>query len=252
LLVYRMGDFYELFFEDARKAARLLDIALTARGQADGKPIPMAGVPAHAVEPYLTRLLRLGESIAICEQVGEAGAAKGPVERQVTRIITPGTVTEETLLDTNRESLLVAVCMKGETAGLAALDLAGGRFLCTEVDTRERLAAELERLQPAELLVPEGDPLTAHRTCSVQELPPWQFDTDTCRRLLCNQFGTADLSAFGCQQADLAIGAAGAVLQYLEQTRSHALPHVRGIRFEQGNETIVLDAVTRTWKSLAA
>src|SRR3984885_2789085 len=155
LLFYRMGDFYELFFEDARRAAALLDITLTARGQSAGQPIPMAGVPFHAVEGYLAKLVRKGESVAVCEQMGDPALSKGPVERQVVRVITPGTVTDAALLDDRRETLLAAVAREGEHFGLAWLDLAAGRFTLLESSGSQALLSELERLRPAELLISE-------------------------------------------------------------------------------------------------
>ena len=256
LLFYRMGDFYELFFDDARKGARLLDIALTSRGQANGAPIPMAGVPAHAVEGYLAKLLRTGESAAICEQIGDPATSRGPVERQVTRIVTPGTVTDDALLDEHRETLVCAVHRAGDDFGIARLELASGRFLCMEVSGGEALAAELERIDPAEVLVAEdADTLTGGadlaevanrgRPTSVQELPPWYFEEDAAESRLTEQFGTRDLSGFGCEQARLAVAAAGALLHYVQETQRGALPHVQGLRLERHDDAIVLDAVSR-------
>jgi DNA mismatch repair protein MutS len=150
LLFYRMGDFYELFFDDAKRAADLLELTLTARGSAHGQPIPMAGVPAHAAEPYLARLLRLGEAVAICEQIGDPALARGPVAREVTRILTPGTVTDEALLDARRDTLIASVNARHGTLGLAWLDLGAGRLRVAQYGTRDELETELERLQPAE------------------------------------------------------------------------------------------------------
>jgi len=247
LLFYRMGDFYELFYDDARRAAGLLDITLTSRGQSAGAPIPMAGVPVHAADQYLGRLVRQGESVAICEQVSEPGAGKGPVDRAVTRIITPGTVTEEALLDDRHDNLLVAVNQDANTWGLAALDLAGGRFHVQEFQGEETLLAELERLQPTELLVNESVTLPAalsERT-GLRRQAPWLFDTDSSRRQLNAQFGTRDLSGFGCEKLACAIGAAGCLLQYARNTQRTALPHLRGLYVEAHAEGLVLDAVTR-------
>jgi DNA mismatch repair protein MutS len=159
LVFYRMGDFFELFYDDAKRAARLLDITLTARGQSAGAPIPMAGVPAHSVETYLARLVRKGESVAICEQIGDPAKSKGPVERKVVRVVTPGTLTDDALLDERRESLLAALHVNGERYGVAWLDLAAGRFSVMEVAGGDALMAELERLRPAEILVAEGHSL---------------------------------------------------------------------------------------------
>ena len=247
LLFYRMGDFYELFFDDARKASRLLDIALTARGQANGVPIPMAGVPAHAVEAYLAKLLRAGESAAICEQIGDPATSRGPVERQVTRIVTPGTVTDDALLEQHRETLVCALYQQGENFGIARLELASGRFLCMQVTGREALAAELQRIEPAELLLGEDaeglDELSEH--ASVQTLPPWYFDAGASVEQLSAQFGTSDLAGFGLESAPLAVSAAGCLLHYVKDTQRGALPHVQGLRLERREDTIVLDAATR-------
>ena len=202
LLLYRMGDFYELFYEDAQRAARLLDIALTARGQSAGTPIPMAGVPAHAVDSYLAKLVRLGESVAICEQMGDPGSSRGPMERQVVRIVTPGTVTDEALLEERRDNLLVAVDREGDEFGIASLDLASGRLTVTQVQGRDALMSEIERLQPAEILVSEAhvpaEGLAARP--GLRQQPPWHFEPAGARRLLIQQFGTRDLSAFGCER----------------------------------------------------
>src|SRR6266852_7387124 len=198
LLFYRMGDFYELFYDDARRAAALLDITLTARGQSAGEPIPMAGVPFHAIDQYLARLVKLGESVAICEQIGDPATSKGPVERKVTRVVTPGTLTDAALLAASRESLLAAVAVNGDTTGLAWIALASGDLRVTQVPS-ERLASELERLQPAELLAPEDLAMELPRSATaVKRLDPWKFDPAAARRDLARQFGTADLSGYGC------------------------------------------------------
>ena len=250
LLFYRMGDFYELFFDDSRKASRLLDIALTSRGQADGVPIPMAGVPAHAVEPYLAKLLRAGLSAAICEQIGDPATSRGPVERQVTRIITPGTVTDDALLNERRETLVCALFQQGEEFGIARLELASGRFVCMEVAGRSALAAELERIAPAEVLVSEDahDIAELSEHASVQKLPAWYFEQATAVELLSAQFGTRDLAGFGCESAHRAVAAAGCLLQYVKDTQRGALPHVQGLRLERREDAIVLDAVS--WRNL--
>jgi DNA mismatch repair protein MutS len=247
LLFYRMGDFYELFFDDARKASRLLDIALTSRGQANGAPIPMAGVPAHAVEPYLAKLLRAGLSAAICEQIGDPATSRGPVERQVTRIVTPGTVTDDALLDERRETLVCALFQQGEDFGIARLELASGRFACLEVTGRSALAAELERIEPAEVLVSEDahDIAELREHTSVQKLPSWYFEQATAVELLTAQFGTRDLAGFGCESAHRAVAAAGCLLQYVKDTQRGALPHIQGLRLERREDGIVLDAVSR-------
>lgn len=247
LLFYRMGDFYELFYDDAKRAAQLLDITLTARGASAGAPIPMAGVPYHAVEGYLARLLRLGESVAICEQIGDPALAKGPVERKVVRIVTPGTVTDEALLEERRDNLLCALARDGERWGLAALDITSGRFSVMELDGEEALAGELERLHPAELLLADDlppSPLWRERR-GLQQLPPWRFDAETARRLLTGQFGTRDLGGFGCDHLSVALGAAGAVLQYVQETQRAALPHIRGLSLERRDDAVLLDAASR-------
>jgi DNA mismatch repair protein MutS len=245
LMFYRMGDFYELFYDDAVRAARLLDITLTRRGQSAGEPIPMAGVPVHAVESYLGRLLRQGESVAICEQIGDPAASKGPVERKVVRIVTPGTVTEEALLDERRENLLVALCGHGDRHGLAALDVSTGRFRVQELAGAEALAGELERLNPAELLLPEGHAAPGARRGGTRQRPVWHFEAHAARDLLLRHFGTRDLSGFGCEDMDLAIGAAGALLQYVQDTQMSALPHITGLGVERREDGIILDAATR-------
>jgi DNA mismatch repair protein MutS len=244
LLFFRMGDFYELFFEDAKRAARLLDITLTARGQSAGQPIPMAGVPYHSVESYLARLVRRGESVAICEQIGDPAKSKGPVERQVVRVVTPGTVTDEAFLDARRDNLLGALYREGQRFGIAWLELSSGRFSVMEAAGDEALAAEIERLRPAELLVPEaGQPVGI--TTFVRERPLWHFDLESCTRLLCEQFATRDLSGFGCADYGLAIRAAGSLLQYVRDTQKAALPHLRGLRTEERSDAVLLDAATR-------
>ncbi len=243
LLFYRMGDFYELFYDDARRAAELLDITLTARGASAGEPIPMAGVPYHAVEGYLARLIRLGQSVAICEQIGDPATSKGPVERQVVRIVTPGTVTDEALLEERRDNLISAITGKGEHFGLATLDLTSGRFVVQELHGEEALASELERLRPAELLLAEGMKVNANT--SRKTLPPWHFERESAERLLTTQFGTRDLSGFGCAGMELAIAAAGALLQYVQNTQRSALPHLRGLAVEQRDDAVLLDAASR-------
>lgn len=247
LLFYRMGDFYELFYDDARRAAALLDITLTTRGQSAGQPIPMAGVPFHSVESYLARLVRKGECVAVCEQQGDPAKSKGPVERQVVRIVTPGTVTDEALLDARRETLLAAVARQGERFGLAWLDLAAGRFTVLQTEGRTSLLAELERLKPAELLVSENaqaDDLTRHGT-TVRTRPPWYFELSSASRLLTDQLGTLDLKGFGADDLPLAICAAGALLQYVRDTQKAAVPHIRALTVEERTDALIIDANTR-------
>lgn len=248
LLFFRMGDFYELFYDDARKAARLLDITLTQRGQSAGAPIPMAGVPYHAAESYLAKLVRLGESVAICEQIGDPATSKGPVERKVVRIVTPGTVTDAALLEERRDNLLLAIAAGAHGAyGLAWVDLGSGRFLLSEVPGAEALAAELARLQPAETLIDENVawPKLVSSLPGLRKRPPWHFDGDAARRELNRFFGTRDLGGFGVDGLPLAIAAAGCLLGYVEETQKSALPHLTGMAVESASETIALDAATR-------
>ena len=241
LLFYRMGDFYELFYEDARKAARLLDIALTARGHSNGEPIPMAGIPAATVDSYLAKLVRLGESVAICEQIGEAGKTKGPMQRKIVRCVTPGTVTDDSLLDARR-STLVASAFRGHRFGLAWLELSSGRFSVTECDSETALLAQLARLQPAEILVAEGGGLAHLR--EAKKRAPWHFELSVAVRLLTHQFAVRDLKGFGCDQWPDAITAAGGLLQYVQETQRQALPHLTGLTTEWPEQAIVIDAAT--------
>jgi len=247
LLLFRMGDFYELFYDDARKAARLLDVTLTQRGQSAGAPIPMAGVPYHAIESYLGKLLRLGESVAICEQIGDPALAKGLVERRVVRVITPGTVTDESLLEERRDNLLLAVLAGDGGFGLAYADVAAGRFVLLEVVNAEALAAEITRLAAVETLVDEAQslPKCLQTLPGLRRRPPWHFDLDTARRELAALFGTRDLSAFDCDQQTLALGAAGALLAYLKDTQRSALPRFDGLTVENVDDSVAMDAATR-------
>ncbi len=250
LLFYRMGDFYELFYDDAKKAATLMDITLTARGKSAGNPIPMAGIPYHSADGYIAKLVRAGESVAICEQIGDPATSKGPVERQVVRIITPGTLSDDAYLDERRDNLLTAIYAhtdwEGNT-GIAVLDISSGRFSVTEVNSTEALLSELGRINPAELLVSddiEHHPAWAARS-GLRKLPPWNFDLETAQRLLSQQFNTNDLSGFGCDGLTVALQAAGCLLQYARDTQRTALPHIRGISVERREQSVVLDASTR-------
>ncbi len=246
LVFYRMGDFYELFYDDARRAAGLLDITLTRRGQSAGEPIPMAGVPVHAVESYLAKLVRRGESVAICEQIGDPATSKGPVERKVVRVVTPGTVTDEALLEERRDNLIMAVA-PGQPAGVAVMDLAGGRFSVLETADDAALAAEVERLQPAEILISED--LRPARWLEarpgLRRRPPWHFDAESATRRLCEQFGVKDLSGFGCADLPHAVAAAGCLLNYVQETQLAALPHLTGLRTERQDDCVLMDAATR-------
>ena len=247
LLFYRMGDFYELFFDDARRASKLLDIALTSRGRSGGAPIPMAGVPAHSVESYLAKLVRKGESAAVCEQIGDPAASRGPVERQVTRIITPGTLTDEYLLEDRRDNLLVAVHCAAGRWGIAGLELSSGRFTCTEAGDAESAQAEIERLGPAEVLLCEDAPALAsvREHPALRRIPPWHFDPVSARRILIEQLATRDLSPFELEDHPLAVGAAGALIVYARDTQCGSLPHVTTVRFERHDDALILDATTR-------
>lgn len=255
LVFYRMGDFYELFFEDAERAARLLDITLTQRGTSAGQPIKMAGVPYHAADQYLARLVKLGESVAICEQIGDPATSKGPVERKVVRIITPGTLTDAALLEAHRESILLALTLYRGTIGLAWLNLAAGDLRVLET-LPENLANELERLRPAELLLPESFPKQfrpANNAITCRQLPDWQFDFDRAVSQLTRHFGTRDLNAFGCEQLHPAMQAAGALLQYIHLTQhtadgedgGSAPSHVRTLQVEKSENYLRMDAATR-------
>ena len=261
LLLYRMGDFYELFYEDARRAAELLDITLTARGKSAGDPIPMAGIPYHALDTHLARLVRRGVPVAICEQTGEVGG-KGPVKREVVRIVTPGTLTEESLLAASETASLVAIAesagpMADKTAGraadratgrfgVAALDLAAGALTVTELDSREALEAEIARLAPAELLIAEGSALaSAFPALARRERSPWLFDPDAARTALLEHFGVRNLDAFGCESLPLAIAAAAVALGYARESQVSDLRHVASLRVERSDETILMDAGTR-------
>lgn len=247
LVFFRMGDFYELFYDDARKAARLLDITLTQRGSSGGAPIPMAGVPVHACEGYLARLVALGESVAICEQIGDPALAKGLVERKVVRVVTPGTVTDEALLNERRDTLLMTISRGRSGYGLAWADLAGGRFMVNEVDSDDALEAELARLEPAELLVPdeEGLPAFLQQRTGLRRRAPWLFDPDSGRRQLLGFFGLHDLTGFGIDDKALATGAAGALLGYVEETQKQRLPHLTAIALESAGDAIAMNAATR-------
>ncbi|WP_282039673.1 DNA mismatch repair protein MutS [Halomonas alimentaria] len=247
LLFYRMGDFYELFFDDARRAAALLDITLTQRGQSAGQPIPMAGVPYHSAEGYLARLVAAGESVAICEQIGDPATSKGPVERRVVRIVTPGTLYDEALLDARRDNLLVAVHAAGERIGLAWLELSSGRFSVLEVEGEGEMLAELQRLDPAELLVAESLslPPALEGRRGLRRQSDWLFDSESATRLLCDQFQVQDLRGFGCAHLEAAITAAGVLVEYARDTQRSRLPHVTAIGVESRDDAVVIDAASR-------
>jgi len=249
LLFYRMGDFYEMFYDDARRAAELLDIALTQRGASAGAPIPMAGVPVVTLDGYLAKLVRKGQSVAICEQRGDPGKGKGPMDREVVRIVTPGTVTDEALLEERRDTVLASVCGQGGRYGLAWLDLSAGRFSVMELGSLAALEAEVERLRPAEILAPDGAQPALARS-SAGDWPwraraPWHFEIDSATRALTEQFRTRDLAGYGCADKPLAIAAAGALLAYVRETQKSALPHLLSITTEERDAALIMDPATR-------
>lgn len=247
LLFYRMGDFYELFYDDAQKAARLLNITLTARGQSAGNPIPMAGVPFHSAESYIAKLIRQGLSVAICEQIGEPKAGAGPVERQVIRILTPGTVSDSAFLEDNQDNLLLSLFGREQRFGLAALDISGGRFHLLEVEGDEAIISELARLRPAELLVSNDwdHPVLRDYQNQIRRRAPWEFDYQASVRLLTEQMQTLDLQGFGCQDLTVALSAAGCLLQYAKETQRAAMPHIRSLQVERREDSLILDAASR-------
>jgi DNA mismatch repair protein MutS len=251
LLLYRMGDFYELFYDDADKGSRLLDIALTSRGQSAGVPVKMAGVPVHAVEQYLAKLVKLGESVAICEQVGDVATAKGPVERQVTRIVTPGTLTDSELLEEKADNILLALAADKSTVGLAWLSLASGTLRVAEV-APQALANELRRIGPAEILAAEGAEPPGY---FVTRLPAWNFDVESGKKRLLAQLGAGSLAGFGVEDMSLAIGACGALLDYARKTQGQALAHVTAVPRSQRRargSTLPRGAISSSPKPCAA
>ena len=247
LLFYRMGDFYELFYDDARRAAALLDITLTQRGQSAGTPIPMAGVPYHSAEGHLARLVKAGESVAICEQVGDPATSKGPVERKVVRVITPGTLYDEALLDAHRDNLLVALHPAANCWGIAWLELSSGRFSVLEVESEGDMLAELQRLAPAELLVAESLslPPALEGRPGLRRQSDWLFDLEAATRLLCDQFQVQDLRGFGCAHLQAALTAAGVLIEYARDTQRSRLPHVTALSVESRDDAVVIDAASR-------
>jgi DNA mismatch repair protein MutS len=247
LLFYRMGDFYELFFDDAKKASQLLDVTLTARGKVNGTPIPMCGVPYHAAEGYLAKLVKQGVSVAICEQIGDPETSKGPVERAVVRVLTPGTLSDEALLDDRTDNLLIAVHSFEDEFGIATLDMSSGRFQVLQVNDKNELHSELQRLNPVEILISEDFASMdwLHNWGSVRQQPPWLFDYDSANRLLNSQLGTKDLTSFGCAHLPIAICAAGCLLQYAKDTQRGSLPHIGAISVEHREDSIALDAASR-------
>jgi DNA mismatch repair protein MutS len=239
LVFYRMGDFYELFYDDAEKASRLIDLTLTQRGMSAGAPVKMAGIPVHSVEQYLAKLVKLGQAVAIAEQIGDPATAKGPVDRQVTRIVTPGTLTDSELLDDKSDNILLSLHRDRSTVGLAWLSLASGTLRVAEV-APQALDNELRRIAPAEILTVSG--LDGF---FVTKLPEWHFDVESGRKKLLKQLGAASLAGFGCEDLTLAIGACGALLEYAAKTQGQALAHVTAVSAERAGEYVRLDAATR-------
>ncbi len=251
LLFYRMGDFYELFYDDAVKASQLLDITLTTRGKSAGQPIPMAGIPHHSAENYLAKLVKLGESVAICEQVGDPATSKGPVERKVVRIITPGTLVEEALLEERSENLLVAITSLQNQFGLASLEVSSGRFEATELTDLQQLQAELERLKPAEILIPDEESpaleslINENPNTRWVRYPAWHFEPQAGRQRLIQHFQTQDLAAFGCEQSLPIQSAAGAILHYANAMLQNQLSHITSLHSYEATDALVLDAISR-------
>ena len=247
LVFYRMGDFYELFFDDAKKVSGLLDLTLTSRGKTAGQPIPMAGLPYHAAEGYVARLIKQGESVVFCEQVGDPATSKGPVERKVVRTVTPGTVTDEALLEDRKDNFLVSICINKQGYGIACLELSSGKFTLQEVDSEEQLLSEIERLNPAELLFSEDFslPVQLKEIRGLCRRPPWHFEQESSTQLILKQFKIHDLTGFGCENLTVAICAAGCLLQYVKDTQQSALPHIQGISVERSDDSIALDASSR-------
>ncbi len=248
LLLYRMGDFYELFYEDAERASRMLGLTLTKRGTSNGAPIPMAGVPVHSLEGYLARLVAMGESVAICEQIGDPAASKGPVERKIVRIVTPGTLTDDALLPSKADRMIAACWQmrinRADRIGLAWMNLANGEFLATEC-APEMLESELHRISPAELLVPESQREHALEGVALSTLPDWHFDTANARGVLLKHFQVDTLGGFGMEEFPAAANAAGALLHYVGRTQNQTLSHVQNMRVDQVSAYVVLDPVTR-------
>ncbi len=246
LLFYRMGDFYELFWDDAVVAAQALDITLTKRGQSGGDPIPMAGVPYHAMEPYLAKLVKSGYTVAICEQLGDPATSKGPVERGVVRIVTPGTLSDEELLDERRDNLILALTRHDTHFGIATLECASGRFTLAEPDSLAALIAELHRLQPAEMLLDESLLDLPLPTLGVRRvLPAWHFDRAPAAELIKRQYGVHTLDGFGVQDMQVGVGAAGALLNYVRDTQKSSLPHLQVPVPERTQDALTLDPATR-------
>ncbi|RKW15559.1 MAG: DNA mismatch repair protein MutS, partial [Cardiobacterium sp.] len=247
LVLYRMGDFYELFYDDARRAGELLGISVTTRGQSAGKPIPMAGVPVHAIDTYIAKLIKQGQSAVICEQIGDPALAKGPVERAVTRIITPGTLTDEALLDENRDNILASIAPGKEHYHLAWADISSARYRISEPLDENALKSELERLQPAEILIPDSARLPAALAGQKRprRQPDWYYDHDSALNLILQHYQIKTLSGYGIRDDDPALGAAGCLLQYLYDTHKQTLPPLAPLLRESGDDSLTIDAASR-------
>lgn len=245
LVFYRMGDFYELFYDDAKKAAQLLNITLTSRGHSNDQPIPMAGIPFHSADGYLAKLIKAGESVAICEQVGDPATSKGPVAREVMRVLTPGTVTDDNLLDQHRDTILLSIHAENDRFGVAALNITNGKFSIQEIETETALFAEIARMQPSEILLSEDATLEINASCAIKKRPSWDFELSTAKRLLSEQFKTNSLDGFGVSHLTTALSAAGCLLQYIQYTQRAALPHIRSMSIEKNSDAIFMDAATR-------
>ena len=247
IVFYRMGDFYELFFEDAQRASQILGITLTARGKSNGDPIPMCGVPYHSADGYLSKLVKQGISVAICEQVGDPETSKGPVERRVMRILTPGTLTDEALLNDRSDSLLCSINRVVDTFGIATLNMSSGQFQVFEVENPTDLNAEMQRLKPAEILISEemSEFQFLGQKNGIRKRNPWEFDLDTATRILTKHFSTRSLSGFGCEHLPASISAAGCLLQYAQDTQKSSLPHIQSIQVENRDEAVLMDASSR-------
>lgn len=247
LVLYRMGDFYEVFYGDAELASRLLDITLTQRGKSGGEPIPMAGVPYHSVDQYLAKLVKLGRSVAIAEQIGDPATSKGPVERKVVRVVTPGTLVEDSLLDERRDNTLAAIYQRDGGYSIATMELSLGHFKAQQLDDLDQVHSELKRIQPAELLIAEQNPAITEQEAGIatRTVPNWYFDFDVANELLCRQFNTKNLVAYGCQDFPLAVSAAGALLQYTKDMQYDAVPHINDFSISQKSDYLIIDAASR-------
>ena len=247
LLFYRMGDFYELFYNDAERASRLLDITLTQRGKSNGVPIPMAGIPYHAADQYLAKLVKQGESVAIAEQIGDPSTSKGPVERKVVRVVTPGTLVDDNLLPEQRDNSLAAIVEDNGQFAIASLELSLGEFSAIQIDSADQLLSELKRIDPVELLVCAGAQLSVRKEQlgQVTEIPAWYADLDVATEIISKQFEVSSLTAFGCDDFPVAVKAAGALLQYARDMHFEHTPHITDFKVSQRSEYLVIDAASR-------